>query len=123
MLAHRSVGSCVAPAKEIGSYCRQAEERANTILPKAHLRAWLVVPTHRHLLDSVAELLRDKEHFGVEAPVIDQRKGEECLSGVMGEALEPAGHVGDARCRDDVRQPGEPFAQTFAPQRLTAADV
>ena len=41
----------------------------------------------------------------------------------MGEALEPAGYVGDPRCRDDVRQPGEAFAQTLAPQRLTAADV
>src|SRR6185436_15712411 len=96
MLAHRSVQTRVSPAEKIGSYRRQAEERANAILPEAHLRAWLVVPTHRHLLDSVAELLRDKEHFGVKAPVVDQRKGEECLSGQMGEALEPAGHVGDA---------------------------
>jgi len=67
------VRSVVAPANEIGSNRRQAEERANAILPEAHLRSWLVVPTHRHLLDSVAELLRDKEHFSVKAPVLDER--------------------------------------------------
>ena len=67
------VRGLVAPAKEIGSYCRQAEERANAIFPEAHLRAWLVMPIHRHLLDSVAELLRDEEHFSVKAPVIDER--------------------------------------------------
>ncbi|MFZ0918084.1 MAG: hypothetical protein WAN04_14425, partial [Candidatus Udaeobacter sp.] len=107
VLAHRSALGLVAPAKEIGSYCRQAEERANGILPEAYLRARLVVPTHRYLLDKVTESLRDEEHFGVKAPIVNDREGEECLSGLVTEALEPAGHVGDPRCRYKVRQPGE----------------
>ena len=79
MLAHRSALGLVAPAKEIDSYWRQAEERANGILPEVHLRARLVVPTYRHLLDKVTESLRDEEHFGLEAPIVNDREREECL--------------------------------------------
>lgn len=76
-----------------------------------------------HLLDEVTESLRDEGHFGVKAPVVNGREREESLGGVVAEALETAGDVRDARCRDDVRQPSEAFAQALAPQRLMAADV
>lgn len=45
------------------------------------------------------------------------------LGGLAAEALEPAGHVGDARRRDDVRQPRNALTRLLKLRNVPVRDV
>ena len=52
----------------------------------------------------------------------DKRKSVP-VAGLAAEALEPAGHVGDARRRDDVRQPRNALTRLLKLRNVPVRDV